>query len=164
MSILNTATLTSTLQSWACWLFSSISLLFHAHFSWLNFFWLEFSYSFSVIFLFDWSHFCVWDFNQIYYCKWLFCFVSCFSWEVFCLLCFSLNFVFLFEIPAKSISTSCYSISCSISEKDLLFALSNFQFRSTNFSSICIQHMRVNLTNPIDQDSISSANQLQLKL
>src|SRR5947207_1811071 len=36
-------------------------------------------------------------------------------------------------------------------------------FRSANFSSICIQHMRVNLTNLIDKDLISSVNQIQLK-
>src|SRR5436190_4955608 len=74
---------------------------------------------------------------------------------------FSSHFVSLFEVSAKFTSTSCYSISCSISEKDLLFAFSNFQFRSTNFSSICIQHMRVNLTNLISRDLISSANQIQ---
>src|SRR5436190_20437605 len=54
-----------------------------------------------------------------------------------------------------------YLISCSILEKDFLFALSNFQFRSTNFSSICIQCVRVNLTNLINKDLISSANQIQ---
>src|SRR5438046_6145920 len=37
--------------------------------------------------------------------------------EVSCLLCCSSCFVSLFEVPAKSISTSCYLISCSIPEK-----------------------------------------------
>ena len=71
-----------SLSSQACQLFSSISLLSSAQFSWFNFFWLEFSCSFSVIFLFDWSHSHVWDFDQIYYHKQLSCFVSCSSWEV----------------------------------------------------------------------------------
>src|SRR5436190_23175891 len=77
---------------------------------------------------------------------------------------FLIMFVFLFEISVKSIFMSCYSILCSISEKDLLFALSNFQFRSTNFSNVCIQHVRMNLTNLISRNMISSVNQIQLKI
>ena len=45
-----------SLSSWACQLFSSISLSSHTQFSWLNFFWFKFSCSFSVISLFSWSH------------------------------------------------------------------------------------------------------------
>ena len=85
-------------------------------------------------------------------------------WEVSYLFCFSSCFVFLFEISVKLTATSCYSISCSIFRKDFLFAFSNFQFRSTNFFSVCIQHMRVNLANLISKDLISSANQIQLKV
>ena len=84
-----------SLFSQACQLFSSISLLSHAQFSWFNFFWLEFSHSFSVIFLFDWSHSHIWDFDQIYYHKQLFCFVLCSSWEVFCLSLFFIVFCLL---------------------------------------------------------------------
>ena len=143
MSMLNTAMLTFTLQLWACWLscnISSIYLLEHASyltvsacflmlsFCSFSFLWLEFSHSFSVIFLFDWSHSCIWDFDQIYYHKQLFCFVSCFSWKVSCLSFFSSHFVFLFEISVKSISMSCYQISCSISEK--IFCLHSQIFNS----------------------------------
>ena len=81
--------------------------------------------------------------------------------EVFCLFCCSSHFVFLFEISVKFTAMSCYSILCSILRKDLLFAISNF--RSANFSSICIQHVRVNLVNFIDKDLISSVNQIQSK-
>ena len=118
-----------SLSSWACQLFSSISLLSHAQFSWLNFLWLKFSCSFLIIFLFDWSHSHVWDFNQIYYHKQLFCFVSCFSWEVSHLFLFSSCFVFLFEISVKLSAMSCYSILCSIFRKDLClhFQISEMQ-------------------------------------
>ena len=175
MSMLNTAMLTSILQLWAHWLscnVSSVYLLKHISYSAVSacflmlsfldsiFFDSNFLAHFSVTFLFDWFHSCVWDFDQIYYCKQLFYFMSCFSWEIFYLLCFSLHFVFLFEILVKSIFTSCYSISCSILKKDFLFAFSNFQFRSTNFSNICIQCMRVNLANFISRNSISSVNQI----
>ena len=71
-----------SLFSQAHWLFSNASLFSCAQFSWLNFFWFKFSHSFSVIFLFDWSHSHVWDFDQIYYHKQLFCFVSCSFWKV----------------------------------------------------------------------------------
>ena len=151
-----------SLSSWACQLFSSISLSSHAQFSWFNFFWLEFSHSFSVISLFDWFHFHIWDFDQIYYCKQLFYFVSCFSWEVFHLSFFFIVFCFLVWDFSQAF---CYKLLFNLMQhfqKRSLFVLLNF--RSTNFSSICIQYMRVNLANLIDKDLISLANQIQLKV
>ena len=150
-----------SLFSQACQLFSSISLLSHAQFSWLNFFWFKFLYSFSVIFLFDWFHSHVWDFNQIYYHKWLFYFMSCFSWEISHLLFFFIIFCFLVWDFSQAF---CYKSLFNLVQhfqKRFLFALSNF--RSTNFSSICIQCMKVNLMNLIDKNLISSVNQIQLK-
>ena len=147
---------------WACQLFSSISLFSHAQFSWLNFFWFKFSYSFFIIFLFDWSCSCVWDFDQIYYHKQLFCFVSCFSWEIFYLFFFFIMFCFLVWDFSQVL---CYKSLFDLMQhfwKRSLFAFLNF--RSTNFFSICIQCMRMNLTNLIDKDLISSANQIQSEI
>ena len=70
-------------------------------------------------------------------------------------------FCFLVEILIKFIIINHYSISCNIFRKDFLFTFSNF--KSANFSSICIQHMKVNLMNLIDRNLISSVNQIQLK-
>ena len=159
-----------SLQLQACWLSwntSSVCLLEHVSYSAASacllmlsfldsiFFDLNFLTHFSIIFLFSWSYSHVWDFDQIYCCKQLFCLMSCFCQEIFCLLCFSLCFVSLFEIPVKSISTSCYLILCSISEKDLVFTF-KFQYRSTNFSNICILWMIVNFANLINRDLIRS--------
>src|SRR5438045_1537932 len=72
---------------------------------------------------------------------------------------FLIVFIFLFEISVKSAATSCYLISCSISGKDFLFALSNF--RNANFFNVCIQCVKMNLVNHIDKDLISSVNQIQ---
>ena len=120
------------LQLWAHWLSqntSSVCLLKHTSYltapacslmlSFLDsiLFDSNFLTHFSVISLFDWSHSHVWDFDQIYCHKQLFCLVSCFCQEIFHLFCCSSCFVFLFEISAKSISMSCYSILCSISGK-----------------------------------------------
>ena len=130
-----------TLQLWACWLFcnaSSAHFLKHVSYSAVSacflmlsfldliFFDLNFLAYFFITFLFDWFYSCIWDFDQIYYHKWLSHFVLCSSWKVFCLFYFSSCFVFLFEISVKFISISCYLIMCSISEKDFLFAFSNF--------------------------------------
>ena len=49
-----------------------------------------------------------------------------------------------------------YLISCSISGKDLVFTL-KFQYKSTNFSSICILQMIVNLANLINRNLIRSS-------
>ena len=68
-----------SLSSWACQLFSSISLFSHAQFSLIQiFFDLNFFTHFSVVFLFNWSYSCIWDYDQIYCHKQLFYFKSCF--------------------------------------------------------------------------------------
>ena len=161
MSMLTILQCQLSLSSWAHQLFSSISLSSCAQFSWFNFLWLKFSYSFLVIFLFDWSHFHVWDFDQIYYHKWLFCFVSCFSWEVSCLFFFESVFCLLVWDFSQVL---CYELLFDLVQhfwKRSFVCILNF--RSANFSNICIQHMKVNLVNLIDKDLISSVNQIQLK-
>ena len=140
-------------------LFSSISLLSCAQFSWLNFLWLEFSCFFLIIFLFDWSHSCVWNFDQIYYCKQLFCFVSYFSWEVFCLFLFFIMFCLLVWNFSQAFYYESLFDLMQHFQKRFLFAFLNF--RSTNFFNVCIQCVKMSLTNLIDKDLISSANQIQ---
>ena len=147
-----------SLSSWTCQLFSNVSLFSCVQFFWSNFLWLKFSCSFLIIFLFDWFHSCVWDFDQIYYHNWLFCLVLC-SWEVFCLFFF---FIMCYFLVWDFSQIFCYKLLFNLMQhfwKRFLFAFSNF--RSTNFSSVCIQCVRVNFTNLINKDLISSVNQIQ---
>ena len=99
---------------------------------------------FSVIFLFSWSYSCVWDFDQIYCHKQLFCFMSYFHWKISHLFCFSSYFVSLFKISVKSTSTSCYSISCSIFRKDLLFAFLNIWSHAAFLGKILFSSLNFN--------------------
>src|SRR5947207_9575777 len=71
------------------------------------------------------------------------------------------TFCLLVEISVKLTAMSYYLILYNIFRKDFLFVFSNF--KNANFSSVCIQHVKVNLTNLIDKDLISSINQIQLK-
>ena len=177
MSMLNTATSASTLQLWACWLshnVSSVYFLKHVSYSAASACSLMLSFLDSIFFDLNFhAHFllflCLTDFILVF--EILIKSTTANSYSALChvfkksFVCFSFSshVVFLFEISVKSTFTSWYSISCSIFRKDFLFASSNFQFRNANFSSICIQHMRVNLTNLINEDLTSSVNQIQLE-
>ena len=109
-----------SLSSQACQLFSSVSLLSHAHFSFIQFFFdSNFLAHFSVVFLFDWFYFYVWDFDWIYCCKWLFCFVSCFI-ERF-LICFISHHVLFscLRFQSSSLLQAVIQFHAAFSEKKI---------------------------------------------
>ena len=166
--------LTSILQLWAHWLscnVSSVYLLEHVSYSAASACFLVLSFLDSIFFDLNFhAHFllslCSADLILMFEilikstitndysalcCAFLEKFSVClFFFIVFCLLVWDFSQVF------------CYMSLFNLmqhSQKRSLFALSNF--RSANFSSICIQHVRMNLTNLIDKDLISSVNQVQ---
>ena len=79
------------------------------------------------------------------------------------LICLSFFITFCFIVWDFS-QAFCYKLLFNLVQhfwERSLFAFSNF--RTANFSSVCIQYMKMNLANLIDKDLISSVNQIQLK-
>ena len=152
-------------SSQACQLSDSISLLSHAQFLLtqiflsFSFFWFKFSHSFFCYFfvqLISFSHLRFWS-DLLLQMTILSCavlllrnFLFALFLIMFCLLVWDFSQVYFYKLLFNLVQHF---------QKRSLFALSNF--RNANFSSICIQCVRVNLVNLIDKNLISSVNQIQ---
>ena len=118
-----------------------------------SFIFLLFFCSVSIILVFEiLIRFTITNSYSVLCCAFVEKFSVCFVSHHICLLVWDFSQAFCYELLFNLVQHF---------QKRSLFALSNF--RSTNFSSICIQCVRVSLTNLIDKDLISSVNQIQLK-
>ena len=144
---------------WQCQFILSCSVSVNLIFLLFSFFWFKFSHSFFCYFfvwliLFLYLRFWSDLLSQTIILSCIMFLLKDFSFAlffiVFCFLVWDFNQVFCYELLFDLMQHF---------QKKFLFALSNF--RNANFSSVCIQHMKVNLMNLIDKDLISSVNQIQ---